>query len=80
MAIKSINPATGETLKTFEELTPQHIDEKIQQAADTFRRYQKTPFAERAVLLQMSARWDSATLCRSSSEEGRDAVCVSTAG
>lgn len=51
MAIESINPTSGETLQTFEELTEQQIDEKIQQAADTFCRYQKTPFRERAALM-----------------------------
>ena len=36
MPIASINPATGETLKTFEPLSETQIDEKLQRAADTF--------------------------------------------
>lgn len=55
MAIESINPTSGETLQTFEELTEQQIDEKILQAADTFCRYQKTPFHERAALMLRAA-------------------------
>lgn len=55
MTMKSINPSTGETLKTFEEFTPQQVDQKIQQAADTFQQYRKTSFAERAGCMQRAA-------------------------
>jgi len=48
MAIASINPATGETLQTFESLSPQQLDDKIQLAHETFRNYRRTSFAERA--------------------------------
>jgi succinate-semialdehyde dehydrogenase/glutarate-semialdehyde dehydrogenase len=48
MAIASINPATGETLKTFQPLTAQQIEQKIQLAVDAFHRERKTSFAERA--------------------------------
>ena len=37
MAIATINPATGETLKTFEPLTDSDIDRKLKLAAETFR-------------------------------------------
>ena len=39
MAIASINPASGETLRTFERLSATQIDAKLQRAADTFRSY-----------------------------------------
>lgn len=48
MAIATIDPASGQTLKTFEQLTDAQVERKVQLAADTFREYRKTPFAERA--------------------------------
>jgi succinate-semialdehyde dehydrogenase/glutarate-semialdehyde dehydrogenase len=47
MAIASINPTDGKTMKTFEALTESQIDEKLQRAAETFRVYRHTTFAER---------------------------------
>ena len=37
--IKSINPATGETLKTYEALSPEGLEDKLQASADTFRTF-----------------------------------------
>jgi len=47
MPIASINPTTGETLKTFTALNETQIEEKLQRAANTFQLYRRTPFAER---------------------------------
>ena len=47
MPIASINPTTGETLKTFTALNETQIEEKLQRAANTFQSYRRTPFAER---------------------------------
>ena len=47
MSIASINPADGKTIKTFEQLSELQIDEKVQLAADTFRSYRQSAFAER---------------------------------
>ena len=55
MPIASVNPATGETLKTFELLTAQQLEEKLQKAANTFRTYRRTTFAERATVMQRAA-------------------------
>ncbi len=55
MSIASINPATGETLKTFEPLSETQIDEKLQRAADTFRSYHHTAFAEREAMMGRAA-------------------------
>jgi len=55
MAIASINPATGETLKTFSELSPPQIEEKLQLAADTFRTHRRTSFADRSRMMQRAA-------------------------
>lgn len=48
MAIASINPATGETLKTFEPHSRQQIEQKLQLASETFRSHRHTTFEERA--------------------------------
>ena len=55
MAIASINPTTGETLKTFSALTAEQIEQKLQLARDTFRNYRNTPFADRARMMQRAA-------------------------
>jgi succinate-semialdehyde dehydrogenase/glutarate-semialdehyde dehydrogenase len=55
MAIATINPATGEVLKTFEPLSDAQIEIKLQKAADTFSRYRKVPFAERAQMMLKAA-------------------------
>lgn len=48
MPISSINPATGEALQTFDSLTKQQIEEKLSRAAETFRDYRRTTYADRA--------------------------------
>ncbi len=48
MAIATINPTTGETVKTFEPLTDAQLEEKIELAAMAFRKHRKTTFADRA--------------------------------
>lgn len=55
MPIASINPATGETLKTFESLTKAQVDEKLQRASDTFRVYRHTSFAQRTAMMNRAA-------------------------
>ena len=55
MAIATINPATGQVLKTFEALSDAQIEAKLQKAADTFLSYRKVPFAERARMMMKAA-------------------------
>jgi succinate-semialdehyde dehydrogenase / glutarate-semialdehyde dehydrogenase len=55
VAISTVNPATGEEVRTFEALSEAEVDEKIQRAADTFREYRKTSLAERAEMMQRAA-------------------------
>jgi succinate-semialdehyde dehydrogenase / glutarate-semialdehyde dehydrogenase len=60
MAIATMNPATGQVLKTFEPLSDAQIEEKLQKAADAFSKYRKVPFAERArMMLKAAAILDS---------------------
>jgi succinate-semialdehyde dehydrogenase/glutarate-semialdehyde dehydrogenase len=55
MAIASINPTTGETLRTFPALNESQIEEKLQRAEDTFHSYRRTPFAEREPMMLRAA-------------------------
>ena len=48
MGIASINPATGETLRVYESLSAEALDEKLAHAFATFHSYRKTSFAQRA--------------------------------
>jgi succinate-semialdehyde dehydrogenase/glutarate-semialdehyde dehydrogenase len=48
MPIATTNPATGETLQTFQPLSSAEIEQKLQLAVTTFHAERKTPFAERA--------------------------------
>jgi len=55
MAIASINPATGETLREFPELTNEAIDQKLAAAERAFQMYRGSTFAERGAMLQAAA-------------------------
>jgi len=55
VAINTINPATGEEVRSFEALAEGEIDEKVQRALDTFYEYRKTSFEERSWMLLRAA-------------------------
>ncbi len=55
MAIASINPATGQLLKTFEPLSDSQIDQRLERAAAAFYKYRKVPFRERARMMTRAA-------------------------
>lgn len=55
MAIASINPATGEILRNFSVLSAEQIEQKLQLAADVFRTYRRTSFADRSRLMLRAA-------------------------
>src|SRR5579864_2226440 len=48
MAIATINPATGEVVKTFQPLSGAEIEKKLQLAVNVFKSERKTPFTVRA--------------------------------
>jgi succinate-semialdehyde dehydrogenase/glutarate-semialdehyde dehydrogenase len=56
MTMKSINPATGQVLKTFETLTSAEIQEKLERAQAAFLQYRKTEFSERASWMDNAAQ------------------------
>src|SRR5262250_2022551 len=55
MAIATVNPATGQVLKTFDSLSDAQLEVKLQKAADTFLSYRKVLFAERARMMLKAA-------------------------
>jgi succinate-semialdehyde dehydrogenase/glutarate-semialdehyde dehydrogenase len=55
MPIASINPTSGEIVKTFEALSKAQIEEKLRRANETFRTYRETSFVERAAMMTRAA-------------------------
>ncbi|HEX4903841.1 MAG TPA: NADP-dependent succinic semialdehyde dehydrogenase [Acidimicrobiales bacterium] len=55
MPIATINPATGETLRTFEPLTDAELEERLARADEAFSRHRRTSFDERAGILRRAA-------------------------
>ena len=55
MAIATINPATGVTLKEYEAHTSVEIEERLERAARIFTEYRRTSFAERASWMMQAA-------------------------
>src|ERR1700737_2756116 len=55
MAIATVNPTTGQLVKTFEALSDAQIEAKLAKAAETFVTYRKGPFAERARMMRKAA-------------------------
>ena len=48
MAIATVNPATGQVIKSFDPLSSADIEAKLQKAIETFATYRNVPFAQRA--------------------------------
>ncbi|GAA2296530.1 NADP-dependent succinic semialdehyde dehydrogenase [Streptomyces kunmingensis] len=55
MPIATVNPANGETLKTYDALSSEDIEQKLALAARTFDSYRTTSFFDRARMLQQAA-------------------------
>ncbi|WP_329280098.1 NADP-dependent succinic semialdehyde dehydrogenase [Streptomyces sp. NBC_01451] len=55
MPIATVNPATGETLTTYEAMDGEEIERRLGAAEAAFRTYRTTGFAERARLLGRAA-------------------------
>ncbi|MEK2490102.1 NADP-dependent succinic semialdehyde dehydrogenase [Kitasatospora purpeofusca] len=72
MPIASVNPATGETLETFEPLDAAGLEQRLARAEEAFRTYRTTSFAQRAGLLRRAAELldeDRESLARTMTEE-----------
>jgi succinate-semialdehyde dehydrogenase/glutarate-semialdehyde dehydrogenase len=55
MTIATVNPATGQTVRTYTPFSEPELDAHLQCAADAFRRYRRTPLAERTRMLLRAA-------------------------
>ena len=55
MAIATINPATGELVKSFDEMSEADVERCLSRAASTFADYRLTSFEERAGWLRQAA-------------------------
>jgi succinate-semialdehyde dehydrogenase/glutarate-semialdehyde dehydrogenase len=55
MAIATVNPATGETEKTFEPLDAAEIEDRLARAAEAFDTYRRTSFDERSRWMRAAA-------------------------
>jgi succinate-semialdehyde dehydrogenase/glutarate-semialdehyde dehydrogenase len=53
--MSSVNPATGEVLARFEELSDAELEARLDRAARTFRAWRRRPFPERAALMLRAA-------------------------
>ena len=56
MTLQSINPATGELIESFDEISDAELEAALARAQQTFRTYRRTSFAERAGWLQKAAQ------------------------
>jgi succinate-semialdehyde dehydrogenase/glutarate-semialdehyde dehydrogenase len=56
MKLQSINPATGELIQSFNEISDAELEAAMARAQQTFRTYRNTSFAERAAWLRKAAQ------------------------
>src|SRR5207244_6930413 len=56
MTFRSVNPATGQLLETFEETSPAELDRILERADAASREWARRPVRERAERLRMAAR------------------------
>ncbi len=56
MPIEAVNPTTGETIKEYEEMTPEEVKDAIEKSHQAFLGWRRTSFAERAKLMKKAAR------------------------
>ena len=55
MPLDAVNPSTGETIKRYDEMTPQQTAAAVEEAYTAFRTWRMTPFSERAVPMKKAA-------------------------
>ncbi len=55
MAIATTNPATGETVREFDSLTQQELEDRIQRSWDAFQSYRDTTFEQRSGWMRAAA-------------------------
>lgn len=56
MAMQAVNPATGVTIKEYDEMTPEDVTRAVEAAHTAFLSWRRTEFAERAGLMHEAAQ------------------------
>ena len=56
MAIESLNPATGETLDTYDEMSPEEVGRVVESVHEAFLSWRETGFDDRAKLMRAAAQ------------------------
>ncbi|UCE08037.1 MAG: NAD-dependent succinate-semialdehyde dehydrogenase, partial [bacterium] len=56
MKITAINPATGKTIKTYDEMTPEEVKNIIEKTYDAFLSWRNTNFKQRSALMKKAAQ------------------------
>lgn len=56
MSIAAINPATGKTIKEYQEMTPEQVDQAIKDCHAAFAKWRLTSFEHRAGLMKRAAQ------------------------
>jgi succinate-semialdehyde dehydrogenase / glutarate-semialdehyde dehydrogenase len=56
MKLQSVNPATGEPIESFDEISDADLEAALARAHETFRTYRRTSFAARARWMHQAAR------------------------
>ena len=56
MAIESINPATGEAIRSYQEMTPQEVATILEETNREYLEWRHTSFAERAAKMKKAAQ------------------------
>jgi len=51
----TVNPATGEVLARFDEISDREVDARLSRAREAFRAWRQRPFAERAAVMHRAA-------------------------
>jgi succinate-semialdehyde dehydrogenase / glutarate-semialdehyde dehydrogenase len=55
MAIESVNPATGKTIRAYHEMTPEEASAAVAEAHEAWKSWRYTPFRERAPRMKRTA-------------------------
>ncbi len=76
---KVINPATEETLATFDEFTPAQVDQALDQVNAAFKDWRRTSFAQRGALMQRAGAYDRSSTWKRCSTRCSTGVSTSAA-
>ena len=55
MAMESVNPATGDTIRTYDEMTPAQTAAAVEDAHEAWKAWRTTTFADRAKPMKKAA-------------------------